>query len=75
MAHWIDANPSRNNATRFPERNRRSACCAIEISTQRPLDRRSPCDFILPAPDFNASSQGRPKTPQPEEDPRPCARN
>ncbi|KAJ1207841.1 hypothetical protein NDU88_003231 [Pleurodeles waltl] len=68
-AHWIDAKLSQNDAARLPERNQRSACRAVQISTQHPLDRLSPCDFVLQAPDFNASSLGRPKTPRPEEDP------
>ncbi|KAJ1210578.1 hypothetical protein NDU88_005940 [Pleurodeles waltl] len=38
-AHWIDAQPSRNDAAQLPERNRCSTCCAVVISTQRPPDR------------------------------------
>ncbi|KAJ1148650.1 hypothetical protein NDU88_001478 [Pleurodeles waltl] len=75
MAHWIDAKLSRNDADRLSERNRHSACRAVKISTQRPLDRRSHCGFALSVPDFNALSPGHLKTPQPKEDPSLHARN
>ncbi|KAJ1157744.1 hypothetical protein NDU88_010444 [Pleurodeles waltl] len=69
--HLIDAQLSWNDTARLPVRNRRSACCAIENSTQCLHDQRSSCDFILPAPKIHALSPGRLKTPQPEENPRP----
>ncbi|KAJ1131004.1 hypothetical protein NDU88_009347, partial [Pleurodeles waltl] len=43
--------------------------------TQRPLDRRSSCDFVLPAQEIHASSPGHLKTPQPGEYPRPSTGN
>ncbi|KAJ1127334.1 hypothetical protein NDU88_005737 [Pleurodeles waltl] len=66
--HWIDEQPSRNDAAKLPKRNRCSACRAVENLTQCLPDRRSSCDFILPVPDIHTSSPGCLKTPHPKED-------
>ncbi|KAJ1163888.1 hypothetical protein NDU88_004340 [Pleurodeles waltl] len=47
----------------------------VENLTQCLPDRRSPCDFVLAAPEIYASSPECLKTPQPEEDSLPSAGN